>query len=330
MRTCMTACVELRVGATIEYDCPFGSSEDYKSDRFFKKYRGKRATITGFPMEYVGPLDREGRMPGTYYRAGGVYAQFEGEEEIHALKVIHCLLVSQTTTLAHTDHLQSQRAGDLPYPVLFYPGDVVAKNDDLLGAERVVESVEMQGGGTALYVLAESEDARRAREKEAEERKKRATAEGRWHAGVTCSIPRTERCGAEALRLLREGNVRRLYEGRQLHFDSPEDELRFWAQEGLSRPVYPGDGFWFFNDLSTVQNMLENGAGDLALREERNTVEVFDKHPERRYIVRRIHDCFDARRGRVRTVALEFQDPPDAEAEVDEAGAGPPVVTLVG
>lgn len=150
---CIKANLVIEVGMRVRYDCP-GSGDSYESDRFFKKYEGRTGIIVGFPTEFVAPLDMQGRLPGVYYTTRGINVRFDGEGETHPnLNIQHFVLLSPAQTIDPTTPPTHQRAGDLPQPIFFYPGDIVYKTDDLFRQPRRVERVSIGKDGKPIYHL---------------------------------------------------------------------------------------------------------------------------------------------------------------------------------
>jgi len=316
------ACLKVEVDMKVYYDCPHMSGESFKADAFFRKYKGAYGTIVGFSTEYVGPLDSKGRLPGTYYRPGGIDVQFDGEDEVHTgLNIDHFVLMSPTSTVDLDIPLTHQLAGDLPNPIRFYPGDVVCKTDDLLRAQRIVERVSVNDDGKLVYTLAETVDDRTAREKEDEERNQKAREDGHMFAGLMPSFARTEHCSGEQLELITAGNIHWLYvDSSKMQFGSPEDEVHFWARDGLSKTVYGESGMvpvWEF-PFEKARQMLEAGNGDIIVRShEFENVKIVGKSGDHQ--VRRLHACFGEHRDRVRTLALGLETPPgEAERSMED------------
>lgn len=287
--------VDIEVGMKVRYDCPSGSSEDVHSDRFFKKWRGHLGTIVGFFPEYIEPLHYTGRLPGVYNRNDCVRVQFDECDEAHVLKLIHCTLLSSVPTTG------TQQVQPLPQPLLFYPEDIVVLFDDLLRSLRLVERVIISDDGVPTYVLAESEDDYSARKlKEAQKKE-----EGRVFPSGMMSFPRTESCFAEQLELVEKGNVHMLYEGSvsEMHFDSIENEVLFWARDGLSVHVadtgYPGCS------LKAARELLKKEVGDIIVE-----VEYTSNDEPGFYHVRKLVPAFASHRDRVRSLAMSLKKPP--------------------
>lgn len=309
----MNACLQVEVGMKVYYDCPHTSGESFQADNFFRKYKGSTGTVVGFSTEYVEPLDIKGRLPGVYYRSSGISVQFDGEDQVHeGLNIGHFVLMSPAKTVSPDTPLTHQRAGDLPHPILFYPGDVVNKADDLLCIERLVERVSITKEGIPVYTLAETEEDRNAREAEDEAQRKEARDRGSILASMRSSLERTEKCYGKELKMLKPGNVHWLYnDPSKMRFTSPKDEVYFWARDGLSSTAYQKGGLhpvWEYSH-EKARELLEAGEGDLIVRcKTYKNVKVSERDGDHK--LRRLLDCFAEHRDCVRSLALNLETPP--------------------
>ncbi|MEK7510932.1 MAG: hypothetical protein AAB582_01710 [Patescibacteria group bacterium] len=327
----LQALVLLREGMRLFYDCPL-KGDSFEADNFFGKYKGKTAIIASFPMVFVGPLDSKGRLPGMYLKSKSINVQFEGEEQVHyGLNLHHFVLLDPTTTVTDAEYEAAQRAGDLPRPVEFYPSDTVRKGDDLLQVPRVVQEVQFNDKGGLLYVLAETQEAKDQRKAEkdarlAEEWEKLKANPDRLPRMLFSGhdFPQTETCKGSNLVLIERGPVYFLYnEPEKLSFASPEEELNFWAHDGLSRTFYDsrhGVPHWEWS-LEMAREILGRGEGDLILSSRPSRSRSGEMTP--RYTVRKLHPCFDQYRGRVREIALSVTEPPlEQERSMQELSRG--------
>lgn len=326
----MLAFVVLREGMRLFYDCPAMSGESYAADNFFRKYQGKTATIASFPTTPVGPFDRKGRLPGMYLSPGSINVQFEGEEEVHeGLNLVHFVLLDPTTTVSYDEYERAQRVSDLH--LLFYPGDAVHKSDDLLRGPRVVQEVKFAQNGEPLYTLAETSEATeqrkaaKAAERE-EERAKREANPDRLSMMLFSGhdYPLTETCDGASLVLIERGPTYFLYnDPSKLAFASTEEELSFWAEDGLSKTFYgkrPAIFNWKWS-LEKAREIVEQGKGDLILASTRSASRYADDTPK--YTVRTLHSCFDQHRSRVRELTLATAaPPPEREKTIAELAGG--------
>ena len=328
----LQALVLLREGMRLFYDCPAMSGESFEADDFFRKYQGKTAIIASFPTTLVGPLDRKGRVPGLYLKNKSINVQFEGEEEVHyGLNLHHFVLLDPTTTVTDEEYDAAQRVGDLPRSVEFYPGDRVRKSDDLLQTRRIVQEVKFNDKGELLYVLAETQEdteqrsAGKAAERAAEREKNDADPH-RFPMMVGFSLhdfKRTEICTGSNLILLERGPIYFLYnEPEKLSFTSAEEELSFWAHDGLSKTFYgPRRAIpkWEWS-LETAREYVTQGMGELILVSRMSALRGNDSKPW--YTVRRLHACFHQYRERVRKLALAVMTPSEQEKSLQELTQG--------
>ncbi|MDQ1300029.1 MAG: hypothetical protein QG636_697 [Patescibacteria group bacterium] len=328
----MQALVVLREGMRLFYDCPSMSGESFESDNFFRKYKGKTGIIAGFPITLVGPFDSKGRLPGSYLTPGYMHVRFEGEEEFHqSLNLHHFVLLDPTTTVTDEEFDEAQRSGDLPHPILFYPGDTVYKQDDLLQVRRVVQEVKFGTAGIPLYVLSETSEAteRRMADKAADhaerEARREASPDNLPLLSGFCSHdrPETETCEGTNLVLLERGHSYYLYhDPSKLSFASAEEELDFWSQDGLSKTFYgPRRLFrtWEWS-LAQARALLEEGKGDLIVTSRMPRGRRDDS--EQKYTVRILHAGFAEYRDRVRQLALSIAPPLEKEKTFAELGRG--------
>lgn len=326
----MQAFVVLREGMRLFYDCPTMSGDSFAADNFFRKYQGKTATIASFPSAPVGPFDRKGRLPGVYLLPGGINVKFEEEEEVHeCLNLAHFVLLDSTTTVPHDEYERAQRVSDLH--LLFYPGDTVYKGDDLLQGLRVVQEVKFAQNGESLYVLAETSEATERRKaakvaERQEEQAKRASDPARLPMMPFSGhdYPLTETCDGASLVLVERGPAYFLYtDPSKLTFASPEEELSFWAEDGLSKTFYGSRQHipnWEWS-LEKAREIVEQGKGDLILASGRSPSLRGDGAPK--YTVRVLHSSFDQHRSRVRELTLATAVPPlEREKTIAELAGG--------
>jgi hypothetical protein len=322
----MNALVGVGVGARVYYDCPHMSGEDYRSDEFFRKNRGKTGVLKNFCERIVGVLDSRGRLPGVYVDPKCINVQFDGEEKVHTgLNIAHFVLIGGGETVGPDTDLNDQKIRDLPHPLMFWPGDLVRKTNDLLHTVRAVEEVLIED--PVRYALAETVEERKKRESDLEadvaQRQEAAGKSGDPMAffGIGLArmtdFPRIERCAGEELALLERGNVHHLYnDPERLAFASPADELLFWAQDGVSHTVYDEREAlpryeWSLNE---AKQLVQDGAGDLVIasKEFKNVI-ITGRRGE--FKVRKLHRCFSQHRERVRMLSLSLTEPP-TEADI--------------
>lgn len=318
----MSAYLRIEVGMKVYCNCPPMSMEDPESDRFFRNYGGRTGTVVGFSTEYVGPLDSKGRLPGVYYRPGGISVQFDGEEKVFPnLNINHFVLVNQATTVDLDMPLTHQWAGDLPNPIEFYVGDIVHKVDDLLRQERTVTRVTVNDNGIPVYTLAETEESRVLRMEALEQCNQERREKGDMILWPRMSSARSEDCFGDELALVTAGNIHWLYvEPARMHFDSAEEEVYFWARDGLAERVFSGGDMSPFShiagefSLEEARRMLEDGEGDLIVRlREFKNLEIIGRSGD--YMARLLHPCFEQYREHVRSLALALETPPNEGEE---------------
>jgi hypothetical protein len=288
----MQADLKVQIGTRLFYDCPSMSMEDHKSDLFFKKYRGRTATVVGFSTKLVPPLNLNGDKPGVYY-TGGLKVQFDGDETVHDdwRSLGHFVVIGPAEIIpAEIDNFVS----DLPEDPAFYPFDVVAKQGDLLAEPRLVVSVDYNRDGKLVCDLADTEDMKQARQRKEQTKRDQAKAEGLW--SPTFSFHSNESVDASELRLVERGNVYWLYHDyTKLDFDSSEEEIGFWALDGISKVVHVNERWRF--PLKRAREIVASGVGDIIIKS--ITANRGDDTCE----VLRLHDLFDQYRGRIRALA---------------------------
>ncbi len=306
------AYVQVKIGMRVYYDCPHGSSCDYKSDSFFKSNREKTGIITGFEEVYVGPLDSDGRLPGVYQKTGVIQVRFDGEEESHLLNSNHLILLSEAVSVPSKNLLVPEPLHDLPNPIEFYPGDIIYKADDLLQTPRIVANVKIQDDGTVVYNVCETKEEQAYRKKQDSKKAQEGRAAGYVSFGDMFSFQRTDQCAADELHLISYGNVHHLYTNpSKMKFDSPEEEISFWAQREISETVYSdspmGRKYRYEYPRELAQELVREGKGDfiLASREYEN-INLVGRSGD--HTVRRLRPIFAKHRERVRKLA-ETLDP---------------------
>lgn len=316
----MNAFVQVAEGMNVYYDGPMMSGEDYRSDAFFKKYRGMTGRVKGFPEKFVGPLDSKGCWPGVYIKPGYIHVKFEGEEKVHqGLNLHHFILLDVGQTVVPTASLEHQKVRDLPEPIEFWPGDQVHKANDLLHGTRFVEDVRIGDDGVVTYVLSEITEAQQQRqsEKEAEitkhheNTKKSDDPMAGFRLGVAfMDHPRTENCKASDLSFVARGNVYHLYhDPSQLAFTSPQEEVTFWGKDGVSRTVYSIYMQRYEWPLDDAKKLVEKGEGDLVIASKQyENVIVTGRGGD--FKVRKLHPCFAQHSERVRMLSLSLAKPP--------------------
>ncbi len=307
--------VALMEGCELRYDCPMMSGEDYRSDAFFKKYRGRTAYFVGYNTKLVGPLDHLGRLPGVYVNPEGLKVRFEREEEVRSLNEHHLVVVDPTRSMIVGYAGPHQRLDELPNPILFYPGDTVRYKGDTLekhGSEvRRVASVFLDKNfvkveGVPMYDLFETKPERQARHETAAEDK---SGSGFLRAGIDM-IARTNKVSGDEIELVARGNAWALYhDPSKLSFYSDKDELEFWRMGGLSSMVAGSKIDSESIEASLMASAFGHGSFDMAYKifvdGEADLVSAEEfKNPgdKERYRTHKLHACFAKHSERVRAL----------------------------
>ena len=125
------------------------------------------------------------------------------------------------------------------------------------------------------------------------------------------SFGKTENCSADQIKLITPGNLRWLYiDQAKMRFATPEEEVHFWAQEGLSKTVYVSKGRYpqLEYPLETARMMVAAGQGDIIVRsKEYKNVTITGRQGD--YKVRLLHECFKQYRERVRQLSESLAVP---------------------
>ncbi len=314
---------KMEVGSRIIYSLNF-PGEGFDARNFHKRYKGRTATIVGFPVEYIGPLDRKGRLPGTYIVSGYADIRFDDEEIVLMGINLNLFTLRDIVPMIRYEEIppHQQRLSDLPYAIDFYPGDRVKRANDLIQAIRTVYELLINGEGNITYMLEETADAKHARN-EAEATRRRTTK-----GYISAVIPwhTREICGAKDLVLSTRGNVYNLYnEPENLIFPTDLDEMRFWGQDALSSMAFKNDerGLlnWMFT-LAEAQVKFSGGEGDLIVTNSvMRHVSRGGLGPLDLYNVRMLHDQFVMHRDHVRKLSKTFPKPPNMDDEPVVLGA---------
>lgn len=323
MPVIMRAAVELQPGCPLLYLCPIGG-DDYRSQQFFDKHRGKFATFIRYGEKSIGPLDYDGRLPGRYLDHDCIIAQFVESQEVLRLNILHFAIVDPEQRYTRFTALPKryERLGDLTYPILFYQGDTVRFKQK--PHERVSDEPHQVG---CVYIdspfTEENIPRYEVRETvgEAKDRQER-TAE------ASARLPRVEAlCGPtgerqswnvthDHIELDRRGNVWALYENPgALSFADDKQESAFWGMRGISTHASDvGDfkgGKRRTGTTSRIGVLLEDawfmftsGAADVI-----NPLQTLKRKDEpTEYEVRRLHDCWEVHRERVRSLTRRLWD----------------------
>lgn len=310
----MQAFVQVKPGMKVVFDCPFGG-DDWESDEFFHVYRGRVATIIGFGEDYVGPLDQQGRSPGTYAKKNSINVCFLGEKKVHYnLNRGLFVLLDPTVSVELADEKSLfGRMGDLPHPILFYPGDTVCvKGDDEV---RSIASIEFDEHGDISYVLTERQVDREKREAQNHAQREAHNKEAKvWLDKLLPprEIPPTKKtCTASQLSLVQKGNVRRLYSGKHdFVFSSPQEEIAFWMQKGVSETVYGGYRGMVYEwpEKEALKKFKKGECDIMELRPSSGSTVIFDPDTPSstipyKFVLRKLLPFFKKYRRRVRALS---------------------------
>ena len=286
MAVIIPVAVHLKEGARFRYDCPSPMTDNPTLNAKYAAYKGKLATFVSHKEQFIGPLDHDGRLPGRYIDASRVNVRFDGEETVREESLGYLTVHTGDVVLA-TSLEEGDRLGNLPYPILYYPGDRVMYRERPEGVETgpvQVMGVSFAENGKVLY---------RVRE-----------------------FGQTWLEHHQSLRLVSRGNVWALYhDPKWLEFDSDEEEMQFWAQDGVSRSAKnPNRGpslhdqtkLVFGVPLAEAWGLFQSGLADLIIVPEieagkvRRRIERDEKDVEPRcFQPLRLHDCFTEHRNRV-------------------------------
>ena len=245
------------------------SSESLPYLELMEKYHGQRAEFVDYDSYLVGVLDYRGLMPGTYRNRGLMLLKFDdGGQHLISAKDVVVLpgLYVRHQHLADEEQ-ELERVGDLPHPILFYPGDKVwvkGQADFFPDDQHEVRSVfvgnEMFApGGIPRYEVMETDGEQTARVRE-EDRKNIRKPPGQRVMRHYYVDRMGRNMAGDDLELAERGNVWALYnDPSKLVFESSEDELRFWTQDGISRRTFGDER----QGLELVYNLFAKGHFDL-------------------------------------------------------------------
>jgi hypothetical protein len=277
------ACISVEVGMRVYYDCPRATWLHHSMHEFFERYAGKIGIVQGFPMEYVGPLDARGRMPGVYIVPGLINVKFESDEQVHTkLDINHFLFLDPIKPAKPTMDPCFERIQELPNRVVLYPDDVVRIKKNIKPTR--IDCVEIRDDGVPTYFIRAST-------------RKQVTS-----IGFTST---------KDVALIEKGNVRHLYEEPdKLAFSSVDEEIMFWARKGISELVVLGTGTprWEWS-YDAAKKMVHDGEGDLiASVGKHRDLFLLQQHGD--FMVFKLHECFGTFRNRVRRLSLKAERPP--------------------
>jgi hypothetical protein len=243
-----------------------------------EKYRGQDAMFEDYLARPVGPLNKEGRLPGRYADPKAAWVIFDD-------KARHCLYLKDFIVLPglfvrHEHPLrggqEDRRVGDLKHPIEFWPGDKVClphkkeiEFDNRL--ERPVRGVFFNKDDTLRYfVLGVGEECWKI-----------------WEASV------------EEIELVSRGNVWALYNApEKLSFKSDKEEMEFWRQDEILQRT-PSSRRVLMPSYPSVNEALDAGWDMVDCYYKTFDHEAF-------FSGRRLHDCFAQHRDRVRALTQRF------------------------
>ncbi len=260
---------------------------------FYLKYHGRAGTVVEFTTERVLPLDSSGRWPGEYYSGFGV--RFDDDYEVLYPVGSDCEVIGGPLSIPEEGATNSVHTKRQTLPV--YPGDVVQVKNAPLQLPTIVCSVWNEFAGPNLVscdvVCAPAIEAFFAeRSLTRVDIKELAILFHDAQRNLTDSFSSIE------LELLERGNVYWLYnDPTKMDFLSSEAELCFWEMEGLSDFVRYEEQFQF--SLGQAKQLRDSGQGELIVESK------YSDPREKKYNVRRIHDCFGLHRARVRELGLK-------------------------
>jgi hypothetical protein len=282
-------------------------SDDLPYLKLKEKYRYKMATFLKYHESFVGPLDPQGRMPGVYADPRNALVQFEDGTQ-HLIE-LNQFVIEPGLYVRHASSAQKRsedfRVGDLPHKIEFWPGDTVRlKSADapLDDRPRLVDEVDFSDSlkkddSVPRYIVLETDEELKARrEKEAHEPSVMRKVVHNIMLGRHMSYS----VSGEALELVSRGKVWALYNPPNgIWFKSDKDEMKFWAQRGISYEIFK---------YGVVENgmLLESSDIDpelIDLVHERYDTRGIDELIE---IPRRLHDCFAKYREHVRELNKRF------------------------
>lgn len=259
----------------------------------YNKYVGRVGTIVNFTTERVLPLDSSGRWPGEYYSGFGV--RFDGDYEVLYPNGHDCEIIDGPVEVPKVGATNSVHTKRQTLPV--YPGDVVRVKGAPLQLPTIVCSIWNEFTGPALVscdvvCAAAMETFFAERTLTAADTKELSTLFHDARRNLTDSFSSLE------LELLERGNVYWLYnDPTKLNFSSLEAELCFWEMDGLSDSVSYEDQFQF--SLGQAKELQRSGQGELIVESK------YSDPRDKKYSVRRIYDCFEPYRARVRELGLK-------------------------
>ncbi len=214
------------------YDGFFGTRDRVP---LFDKYRGQICEYVGPKLEYVGLDDPRDREPGGYCVPDDVVVKFSDGSQ-HTLDIRTLLALEGDIIVEDVSFrapLSSQYVRELPEPIIFYPGDVVAHTSDLLKTERVISECRVnKDTGNIHYVVLETSDEQKARRTELQKHTASLDpANAHIQEELSEAYLSNELSQAQDLELVKRGNSYYLYnDPSKLSFETEDEELEFWVR----------------------------------------------------------------------------------------------------
>jgi hypothetical protein len=266
--TNLRTAVQVDSGTRVRWFANFGHDVPWNYQLLKEQYGGAEATAVGFNVEYVGPLDHAGRLPGVYHKQDSILVRFDDGKEIsvnphHVLVISGGTLVEPPYEMASWRGTTNQRIGDLPEPIKFYQGDTVCFTEEHPRVNRKVNTVGFHTlfdvEGLVRYGLAATADELLAAE--SRQRKEREERPNLYFAGDFSNHAHVPIAMVEAsqLELVEAGNVRRVYEDGEPVFASPGEALQFWSQSTFST------GSGSIPHIVGPREVIESGEADFIL-----------------------------------------------------------------
>ncbi len=319
MSVTIRAVVSLEPGCKLYYDCPL-RSDSYSSQNFFDTHRGKYATFKEYSEKLIDVLDLHGRIPGRYVDPKGVVVEFDGEDA-KSLNILHFVVADASKSKLVDASQKDQRLGDLPHPLLFYPGDTVrfkkkpdgaGVTDDPRKMQQIFLGKPFTNDSFPRYEVmeTESETAERIRKFD-EENAERKEEHRLWSSPIRGA--RGWNTAGDDIELVARGNVWALYnDPTKLAFESDDAEAAFWAQDGICRYVQDevkqgvlgihkrALNSTFGLSLEDAHRLYAGGHADVIA----STFSNPGDGP--RYEAKRMHDCFAQHRARIRALTYKL------------------------
>ncbi len=226
-------------------------------------YLGKRVTFVRYAEVLMGPLDPMGRRPGRYTDRENMIVRYSDGDLRVPVKDVRFVDTYPKPPAAHIQNGvgEVERLGDLPYPIELWPGDRIkdyGRNKEWF----TVSAISFGDDGKPVYEL--------------------------WNdSGLVKLILHYKPSGG----WLDRGNIYLLYnDPEHLTFGSDEEEIVFWAREGIS---VCGLGRGGGQPMWPCMDFFDKGHIDLITRHPKN---------ESFFCTYKLHSIFAEHRPRVRAL----------------------------